>query len=169
MVDHHVDRPGVEAQQCVKLTGTNRSFGFDPCKPQARFAGVRQAPGSSNQVPGIRFQEPGSRNQAPGTRFQESGTDKALDLTSSWILTPGSWNLPSDDLVVMARGQTPDPIPNSAVKTLERRWYCVLRRGRVGRRQVIGRQVSGIRNQDSGFRKLEVETRSLYSLLIPDP
>jgi len=23
-----------------------------------------------------------------------------------------------DDLVVMARGQTPDPIPNSAVKTL---------------------------------------------------
>src|SRR3546814_1920470 len=24
----HVDRPGVEAQQCVKLTGTNRSFGL---------------------------------------------------------------------------------------------------------------------------------------------
>src|SRR5689334_6170618 len=68
----------------------------------------------------------------------------------------------------MARGQTPDPIPNSAVKTLERRWYCVLRRGRVGRRQVIGTQVLGFRNQESGFRKLEVETRSLYSLLIPD-
>ena len=127
MVDHHVDRPGVEAQQCVKLTGTNRSFGFDPCKPQARFAGVRQAPGSRNRE-----------------------LDEALDLTSSWILTPGSWNLPSDDLVVMARGQTPDPIPNSAVKTLERRWYCVLRRGRVGRRQVIAMQVPGIRIQDSG-------------------
>ena len=149
MVDHHVDRPGVEAQQCVKLTGTNRSFGFDPCKPQARFAGVRQAPGS--------------RNQVPGTRFQESGTDKALDLTSSWILTPGSWNLPSDDLVVMARGQTPDPIPNSAVKTLERRWYCVLRRGRVGRRQVIGRQVSGFRNQDSG-----IGSRNPLPLFTPD-
>ncbi len=26
--DHHVDRPGVEAQQCVKLTGTNCSIGF---------------------------------------------------------------------------------------------------------------------------------------------
>ena len=25
MVDHHVDRPGVEAPQGVKLTGTNRS------------------------------------------------------------------------------------------------------------------------------------------------
>jgi hypothetical protein len=26
--DHHVDRPGVEAQQCVQLTGTNSSFGL---------------------------------------------------------------------------------------------------------------------------------------------
>ena len=42
-----------------------------------------------------------------------------------------------DDLVVMARGEAPDPIPNSAVKNPQRRWYCVLRRGRVGRRQVI--------------------------------
>jgi hypothetical protein len=24
--DHHVDRPDVDAQQCVQLTGTNRSF-----------------------------------------------------------------------------------------------------------------------------------------------
>ena len=28
MEDHHVDRPDVEAQQCVKLTGTNRSIGL---------------------------------------------------------------------------------------------------------------------------------------------
>ena len=26
--DHHVDRPGVDAQQCVKLTGTNSSIGL---------------------------------------------------------------------------------------------------------------------------------------------
>jgi hypothetical protein len=26
--DDHVDRPGVEAQQCVKLTGTNSSIGL---------------------------------------------------------------------------------------------------------------------------------------------
>ena len=26
--DHHVDRSGVEAQQCVKLTDTNRSIGL---------------------------------------------------------------------------------------------------------------------------------------------
>ena len=28
MEDDHVDRPGVEAQQCAKLTGTNRSIGL---------------------------------------------------------------------------------------------------------------------------------------------
>ena len=28
MEDDHVDRPGVEAQQCVKLTGPNRSIGL---------------------------------------------------------------------------------------------------------------------------------------------
>ncbi len=26
--DYHVDRPGVEVQQCMKLTGTNRSIGL---------------------------------------------------------------------------------------------------------------------------------------------
>src|SRR5690606_15091265 len=26
--DHHVDRPGVEEQQCLKLTGTNSSIGL---------------------------------------------------------------------------------------------------------------------------------------------
>ena len=29
MVDHHVDRPGVEVQQCMQLTGTNRSIGLN--------------------------------------------------------------------------------------------------------------------------------------------
>ena len=28
MVDHHVDRPGVQARRRVQLTGTNRSFGL---------------------------------------------------------------------------------------------------------------------------------------------
>ena len=28
MEDYHVDRPDVEAQQCVKLTGTNSSIGL---------------------------------------------------------------------------------------------------------------------------------------------
>ena len=28
MEDYHVDRPGVEVQQCMKLTGTNNSIGL---------------------------------------------------------------------------------------------------------------------------------------------
>ena len=28
MEDDHVDRPGVEVQQCMQLTGTNRSIGL---------------------------------------------------------------------------------------------------------------------------------------------
>ena len=28
MEDYHVDRPGVEVQQCMKLTGTNSSIGL---------------------------------------------------------------------------------------------------------------------------------------------
>ena len=36
MEDDHVDRPGVEAQQCVQLTGTNRSFGLIALVAKAR-------------------------------------------------------------------------------------------------------------------------------------
>ena len=36
MVDHHVDRPGVDAQQCVKLTGPNRSIGSFLLLPQGK-------------------------------------------------------------------------------------------------------------------------------------
>ena len=36
MEDDHVDRPGVEAQQCVELTGTNRSFGLIALVANAR-------------------------------------------------------------------------------------------------------------------------------------
>ena len=38
MEDHHVDRPGVEAQQCVQLTGTNYSIDLiDLISPCAGF------------------------------------------------------------------------------------------------------------------------------------
>jgi hypothetical protein len=37
--DDHVDRPGVDAQQCVQLTGTNRSFGLIALVAKARDGG----------------------------------------------------------------------------------------------------------------------------------
>ena len=50
MEDHHVDRPGVEAQQCVKLTGTNSSIGLivliNQC-PQGRWLLGGQNPNKS--------------------------------------------------------------------------------------------------------------------------
>ena len=73
--DHHVDRPGVEAWQHVKLTGTNRSIGLI---------------------------------SVAGKTAQQS-----LITTQYQTRAPVF-----DDLVAMARGNTPDPIPNSAVKTL---------------------------------------------------
>ncbi len=42
MEDDHVDRPGVEAQQCVKLTGTNSSIGL--------IALITQCPSNRNPI-----------------------------------------------------------------------------------------------------------------------
>ena len=39
MEDYHVDRPGVEAQQCVKLTGTNNSIGLIVLITHVHFGG----------------------------------------------------------------------------------------------------------------------------------
>ena len=41
--DDHVDRPGVEAQQCVKLTGTNSSIGLIVLIDQCSSPGERSA------------------------------------------------------------------------------------------------------------------------------
>ena len=102
MADHHVDRPEVEAGQPAQLTGTNRSIDLLPGAPKAPHHRPRAAP-----IP------------APAAH-------KTLPLTSPHI-TPqhrvplgafASTGLARAGLVAMARGQAPDPIPNSAVKTL---------------------------------------------------
>jgi hypothetical protein len=40
--DHHVDRPGVEVQQCMELTGTNSSIGLIALIKQCPFSGDRR-------------------------------------------------------------------------------------------------------------------------------
>jgi len=50
--DHHVDRPDVEAQQCVKLTGTNSSIGLIVLKminEQGRYEVIRSKNRPINQ------------------------------------------------------------------------------------------------------------------------
>ena len=55
MVDDHVDRPGVEAQQCVKLTGTNSSIGLialiNQCPLVASVFSVLGRPGGYCEEP----------------------------------------------------------------------------------------------------------------------
>ena len=50
MEDDHVDRPGVDAQQCVQLTGTNRSFGLIALVAKAREKEDKTS-SSSNENP----------------------------------------------------------------------------------------------------------------------
>ena len=98
MEDHHVDRPGVEAWQHVKLTGPNRSIGLILC---AR----RQVRETSNMASDDCRKPVGSQARH----------------ASLFLRARCRYARPAmffDDLVVMARGETPDPIPNSAVKTL---------------------------------------------------
>ena len=86
MIDHHVDRLGVEGQQCPELTSTNRSIGL------------------------ILLQRSIARSGKPeDTKTQPVHTPSTKSLNQKE---------PLDDLVAIARGNTPDPIPNSAVKTL---------------------------------------------------
>ena len=50
MEDDHVDRPGVDAQQCVQLTGTNRSFGLIALVAKAREKEDRPMSSSSKKI-----------------------------------------------------------------------------------------------------------------------
>jgi hypothetical protein len=121
----------VDAQQCVKLTGTNRSFGLiqspsvrmqrgDP--PSCRRASAKHRSTQSNQRTEIRGQ----------SRFAQG----APGFLSS-VLRPLPSVLRSDDLVVMARAQNTRSHPELGREIPQRQWYCVSRRGRVGRRQVF--------------------------------
>ncbi len=51
VVDHHVDRPGVEAQQCVQLTGTNRSIGLNALMTNALPRGGHRQTNKSSLLP----------------------------------------------------------------------------------------------------------------------
>ncbi len=84
MEDHHVDRPDVEAQQCVELTGPNRSIGLIE----------RHVPRSGK---GKRRSKDVSLEDNTAVMFQ-----------CCVLRRPGGHG----------EGQTPDPIPNSDVKTL---------------------------------------------------
>ena len=90
----------MEAQQCVKLTGTNCSIGLiiasAACSGKTKPTKTRQTKQSERQ---IRFPPP--LNKSPHLKRTDNNRLSGLH-----------------DLVAMARDDPPDPIPNSAVKTL---------------------------------------------------
>jgi hypothetical protein len=101
----------VDAQQCVKLTSTNRSIGL-----------ISHIACSDKQMTRTML------GPTPERRCKTAGTAGYFiySISTDWIQGPATRSRAGasivqvflDDLVVIARGNTPDPIPNSAVKTL---------------------------------------------------
>ena len=125
----------MEAQQCVKLSLTNRSIGLilsRPCKGMgntntvassdqfSRFAARQsgdQATGACNSKRRERLSRLAARQKARTQELQTLETRPGLSRPLRRLARAKRLSC-LDDLVAMARGQTPDPIPNSAVKTL---------------------------------------------------
>ena len=137
MEDHHVDRPGVEAWQHVKLTGTNRSIGLTLSQLPS---GKREQdhPPPQRQVPEIRspaLARYNTRQQLLTNTADTHVTNRDMQgqafphTTRSqviWFLVrPGGYS----------EGQYTRFHSELGRENPQRQWYCVLRRGRVGRRQ----------------------------------
>ena len=106
MIDHHVDRPGVETRQRAKLTGTNCPIELKTNHAwKSSSAGAQQILGSN----------PEDKQPEPGFSPIRMGW-------MTWWL----W-----------RGACTRSHPELGRENPQRPWYCVSRRGRVGRRQVF--------------------------------
>ena len=140
MRDHHVDRPEVEAGQPAQLTGTNRSIGFSAApsgKNHDRWHGSAiEATGEASASPRAQGGSPprqetrtqfASGHEIPGSCPGISFAQRlaALAGASGGLGRPGGHS----------EGQNTRSHPELGRENPQRRWYCVLRRGRVGRRQ----------------------------------
>ena len=118
MEDHHVDRPEVEAEQSAQPTGTNRS---NPTASRVPAASENRPRAAATPRRGRHF----PRTIPAPARIWQQSLGQSREPAALWLAS----------LVVTARGQTPDPIPNSAVKTLSADGTAAQARGRAGRRQ----------------------------------
>ncbi len=104
MADHHVDRPQVQAQRCVQLSGTNRPTGL--------ISSASNVPCSGH---------PPLRNTPTHTQDLNTHQPRRRTSTAWWL-----W-----------RGVNTRSHPELGRENPQRPWYCVSRRGRVGRRQAF--------------------------------
>ena len=121
MEDHHVDRPEVEAEQSAQPTGTNRSNPPDPNPLPGALGKDGKPPACSGKRPS-RDAPAAARQTLP--RHLHKSRPVGPRIKSGGSIRPDRAPLRAGShgglasLVATARGQTPDPIPNSAVKTL---------------------------------------------------
>jgi hypothetical protein len=144
VIDHHVDRPQVYAQQCAQPSGPNRPSGSITggrlparrCQEQAADPSCAAAMASFGPVfwpaqATPRTHDRGHRppiggwhqNRDPPTRLRP-----AMVWAGWWVGWTTWW---------LWRGEPTRSHPELGRENPQRPWYCVSRRGRVGRRQVL--------------------------------
>ena len=120
MKDHHVDRPGVEVGQPMKLTGSDRPSDSDPvarvrCPSSVAQKGGRDRPRTRHTI--IK----GTHTPEPSLTTDNRPLTTCMDRTTWWL-----W-----------RGARTRSLPELGRENPQRPWYCASRHGRVGRRQVF--------------------------------
>jgi hypothetical protein len=170
--DHHVDRPEVEAGQPAQPTGTNRSNPLDRQPRSQAFAWIGPQPaGAQRQAPPPLGARAG-RVACPTTLFPDPH-QRPHRTHSSTPPPPAAGNQtrpgkPRPAKREANKNRRPRPPgghsegnstrshPELGRENPQRRWYCVFRRGRAGRRQAVaaphhrrgGRPLLPIRSAD---------------------
>src|SRR5262249_22678590 len=107
LVDHEVDRPGVEARQRAELTGTNRSCGL------TTLFLVDSSTVDRNETPVGLDASPALRDRDQGWFFEKRSQHRALLSRDS---PGGGFCRPVQVSGGFTGGATPVPIPNTEVK-----------------------------------------------------
>ena len=118
VVDDHVDRPGVEVRQRMKLTGTNSSIGLI-----VLIASVHRKMNNQRRV---------QIDKRDLCDKPQSGLSRSHQLLNQSCALPTWW---------LWRGGRTRSLSEHGRETPLRPWYFVLRRGRVGRCQVCKTQL----------------------------
>jgi hypothetical protein len=151
--DQHVDRPGVEVGQPMKLTGSDRPIGSDPVARGQFLVLSRQL---SDGEPDDRDNHPTSLSISPAHKQHTPEPIHPLKPVPG-PLDPGSENrrLKTENCFMdrttwwLWRGARTRSLPELGRENPQRPWYCVSRHGRVGRRQVFQSMKTTVRDQSS--------------------
>ena len=157
--DHHVDRLGVEAWQHVKLTGTNRSIGLIAPTNSSRAAARTGRIALTCSMQTVRQTKKDNNQGLKAVRRARSNGPPAADSRPRVHRWSGSHG----------GGPSTRSHPELGRESPQRRWYCILRCGRVGRRQAFhGRQKTNrnlFTNLANGYRGQPVPHPKLQTSL----